>query len=107
MALNFVRKIDRIEVVFPPDGSAPVLQVRYLDAIINDKDGTVVAEKGYHREVFNSSDDPSEFPVEVQAALAAMMAFRQAHPDRKPTAIDLPIPEKIDSPFETKADTVK
>jgi regulator of RNase E activity RraA len=87
MALSLVRRIDRIEISFPN----PALQVRYLDCIVNDEDGSVVAERGYHREVFDLTADLSAAPLEIQAAQAAMAAFRRANPDRQDKVPEQPL----------------
>ncbi len=86
MALTEQRRFDRIEVVFPaptvedPSPSA-ILQVRYIDAVVNGDDLSVVAIKGYHRETYDIQGELSDAPAQIQAAAAAMVAFQQAYPN--------------------------
>lgn len=77
MALIQQRRIDRIEIVYPN----PVLQVRFIDEIVDDEDNTVVATVGYNRTSYDFASDLREAPLQVQAAAAAIVAFQRLHPD--------------------------
>lgn len=86
MNLQLVRKIEKIEFVFPTN---PVLQVRYTDVIVDSDTGDVVAEKGLHRESFQldkatgvvtPSIEDSSAPREIGAAMDAIKAVFAVNP---------------------------